>query len=296
MPTKIAAASVCNQVGLNRSIEYSAHAGRACIDESSIDDSQIGLLLNIGIYRDQNIHEPAVASLIQGRMALNGKPRPSASGERMPSTLSIDLSNGVCGFFNAIQLADSFLTTKATQAALVVASDVHPSGEAHERFPYDHLGAAVLLTASHDNSGFHDIVHKSSDDDYLGSRSFTDVMQPTGARGSLEVEQDEEFCERLNDFMVGSAAEYLASRSIDVRSLKHVIVATPPHDMSTRLTKHLGLSADQIIDVMRYGRGFSSLPILGYCTAEERGLTPGDRLLFVGAGAGLTFACGLYSV
>ncbi len=295
MPTKIATVSVCNQVGLDKSIEYSAIAGQACIDGSSIDASEIGVLLNVGIYRDQNIHEPALASLIQGRIGLNSNLRAAQSEAWGRGTLSFDVMNGVCGFFNAVQLASSFIETRSTRAVLVVASDVHPSCKVHEDFPFTHLGAAALLTRSDDGSGFHDVVVASSEDEYVGSRSFTDVGTSDRARDEITFEVEDDFAERLGDFALAAAAAYIQERRIDVRALKHVIVSTPPYDIRPALTKLLGVTSTQLVDTSsRFGVPFTSLPIIGYQIASELGLEPGDELLFLSAGAGLTFAAGMY--
>lgn len=295
MPTKIATVSVCNQVGLDKSIEYSAIAGQACIDQSSIDGSEIGVLLNIGIYRDQNIHEPALASLIQGRIGLNSNLRPAQAANWGRGTLSFDVMNGVCGFFNAVQLASSFIETRSTRAVLVVASDVHPSCKVHDDFPFTHLGAAALLTRSEDGSGFHDIVCKTSEDEYVGARSFTDVGASIRARDELTFEVEDDFADRLGGFALAAAAEYIRQHDIDVRALKHVVVSTPPCDIRPALTQLLGISSAQLIDTSaRFGVPFTSVPIVGYQIAAELGLEPGDELLFLSAGAGLTFAAGMY--
>ncbi|HEY6560563.1 MAG TPA: hypothetical protein VI072_24940 [Polyangiaceae bacterium] len=295
MPTKIATVSVCNQVGLDKSIEYSAIAGQACIDQSQIDASEIGVLLNIGIYRDQNIHEPALASLIQGRIGLNANLRPANSDAWGRGTLSFDLMNGACGFWNAVQLAASFIETRSTRAVLVVASDVHPSCKLQDDFPFTHLGAAALLTRSDDASGFHDVVCRTSEDEYVGARSFTDVGASDRARDEITFDVEPDFEERLGDFALAAAAQYIEEHGIDVRALKHVIVSTPPYDIRPALTRLLGITSAQLIDTSsRFGTPFTSVPIVGYQIAAELGLAPGDELLFLGAGAGLTFAGGMY--
>ncbi|MBC7174524.1 MAG: hypothetical protein H5U40_18915 [Polyangiaceae bacterium] len=61
------------------------------------------------------------------------------------------------------------------------------------------------------------------------------------------------------------------------------------------MSEVLDLDESRLIDVStRFGHTFTSLPILGYHLAEEAGLRAGDAILFISAGAGLTFGCGLY--
>jgi 3-oxoacyl-[acyl-carrier-protein] synthase III len=253
--------------------------------------------LNIGVYRESNIHEPALAALIQRQLGLNTGKLWARGQEPQKTTLSFDLLNGACGFFNAIQLATSFIETSATGAVLVVASDVHPSGKPQPDFPYAHLGAAMLLTPSDDGTGFHELEHHTSEGDYIGSRAFADITQPGGARGHLDFEIDAAYSERLNEFAVSALSRYLERRNLDVDALKYAILATPERSLSRKLLQLLDLNPKQVIDFRpRYGNAFSSAPILGYHTAQEHGLMSGDQLLFLSAGAGLTFACGLYRV
>lgn len=300
MPTKIASASVCNQAGLDSSIEYSARAGRACIADSSLDEADIGLLINIGVYRDWNIHEPALASLIQGRIGLNNNPldaRGRATGAGN-GTFSFDLMNGACGFFNALQVIEGFFATNTTAAALIVSSDVHPSCEVQPDFPYDHLGAAMLLTRSENGAGFSHVSYVSSNGEYVGSRTVIDIPNSGArARTTLYSEVDENFCDRLVTFAGQAATEYVERERIQVDQLKYVIAAHSPCDLRPALSQALNLRAQQLIDVATpFGDPFSSFPILGYYIAAAQGLSRGDQLLFVSAGAGLTFGCGLYVV
>jgi len=296
--TKIIATAVCNEPDLDESVEFSARAGRTALDESALDEADIGLLINIGVYRDSNIQEPALAALIQGRIGLNGDPLskkgPAFSGA---GTFSFDLLNGACGLFNAVQVAHSFMETGPTRAALVVSSNVHPSRRRHEGFPFAHLGAAMLLTDSATSSGFHSISLQVSQGEYLGSRTVADLGAGANGRSQLDFEVDADYGERLGIFAARGVAKYIMQEKIDVKRIKYALVDLSGSDGAGALTRELALSTDQCIDVnARYGASFTSFPILGYHMACAQGVASGDQLLFVSAGAGLTLACGLYVV
>jgi 3-oxoacyl-[acyl-carrier-protein] synthase III len=298
MPAKISRAVVCDRPGLNTSIELSAQAGRDCVGEAGLAESDVGLLLNIGVYRSSNILEPALASLIQGQMGLNNRPITGKGREASlgPHTFSLDLVNGTCGFFSAVQVATSFMATGTTDNVLVVSSDVHPSNERRDDFPYTQLGAAMLLTSSAGHGGFQRVMHKSSEDPYVGSASYS-LLGAAGAHGrsALTVEVDEQYADRLADFVEASLREYVERSELDVASIKYVVAPRHPGDLHATVVKVLGISEDRFIDSdARFGRTFSAQPILGYRAAEEAGLAEGDSILFVGAGAGLTFGCCLY--
>ena len=62
------------------------------------------MLINAGIYREDNMGEPALAALIQEDIGANrGQPPIGGHG-----TFSFDLINGTCGVINAIQLRVGF--------------------------------------------------------------------------------------------------------------------------------------------------------------------------------------------
>ncbi len=297
MPAKISRASVCTRPDLG-SIAYSAEAGRECLESSSLGPADVGLLLNIGVYRDANLHEPALAALIQGKMGLNNNPLTGKGREAQlgAHTFAFDLINGACGFFNAVQVAESFITAGTTDAVLIVASDVHPSTRPRDDFPYAHLGAAMLLTWSENGGGFEHVVHKTTKDDYVGSTSFLDLAEG-GANGreTITLACDAEYAQRLRAFAAASLLEYVDQRAIEVGRIRYVVAPRHPCDLHATIVEVLGIREDRLIDVdSRFGHTFTSFPILGYRLAEEAGLAEGDGILFMGAGAGLTFGCGLY--
>ena len=140
-------------------IRNAARAAEQCLTLAGADKADIGLLINVGIYRDHNIMEPSVASLIQNELAMGLDIGAEALG---PTTFSFDVVNGSCGFLNAVQIADAYLRNGTIQRALIVAGDTHPSMTAHPAFPYQPLGAAALLGFDSDTSkGFQVIDYQS---------------------------------------------------------------------------------------------------------------------------------------
>ena len=58
----------------------------------------MGVLVHTGVYRDENICEPAMAPFIQRRVGAN----PALPPLGAPGTFSFDLVNGGCGFLSAV--------------------------------------------------------------------------------------------------------------------------------------------------------------------------------------------------
>ena len=151
-------------------------------------------MLNVGIYRNNNIVEPANASLIQNSLDIN----PMYIKGR--TTFSFDILNGACGFLNAAQVAGAVLRTTDVKYVLIVSSDVHPSKEKVVNFPYRNIGAAALLEWSDDpQQGFQEIIFRTSRNGLDGLESIVDLSVP-GARRAVQVKQTERYHEHLIDF------------------------------------------------------------------------------------------------
>ncbi|GAB2679410.1 beta-ketoacyl-[acyl-carrier-protein] synthase family protein [Nocardia goodfellowii] len=127
------------------SVERSALAVREVLDRSGIDNSEVALLLNTGIHRDDNIVEPAIAALIQKKAGINLR----YHGQRTPA-LSFDIMNGPCGFLDAVQVA----AVTGARKTVIVAGEGHPSRGEHPDFPYLTSAAAVVVAPSPDDTGF----------------------------------------------------------------------------------------------------------------------------------------------
>ena len=101
-------------------------AARACLAHAGKEPGDIDMLINAGIYREDNMGEPALAALIQEDIGANlGQPPIGGHG-----TFSFDLLNGTCGVITAIQLESGLLSSGVIRLGAIVASDVDP--ELHE--------------------------------------------------------------------------------------------------------------------------------------------------------------------
>jgi len=94
---------------------------RQCLENGLGDNENLDLLINTGIYPDDHIHEPAFASLIQGRLSLSHR-------ERLSATFSFDLHNGGGGSLMALGVISGFIESGKIQYGAVVAGDSRPSG------------------------------------------------------------------------------------------------------------------------------------------------------------------------
>ena len=100
-------------------------AAGACLAYAGREPGDVGILINTGLYREDNMGEPALAALVQEDIGASpGHPPVGGHG-----TFSFDLINGTCGVINAIQLEAGMLRSGVVGLGAIVASDVDPDLE-----------------------------------------------------------------------------------------------------------------------------------------------------------------------
>ena len=280
------------------SVELTVQAAKECIASAGISMEDIGILINLGIYKEDNIGEPAMAALIQKELRLNADPLKQSPAEK--TTFCFDLLNGSCGFLNAMQILEALMKNDQIKYSLIVSSDVHPSKKQVPEFPYTHCGAAVIVThASEKNKGFRKVAIKTSENDgYMGVYGYHDFLKcGKEGRHHVVVEVDDDYINRLQKFAVKTIKEYIDSEKIDLSNVK-LISSEPVKDFGKEIAKLIGLNEDLVVKIDEiHGDPHTSALSLGYHLAlNQNKIKEGDKVLFVGASSGLTSACGLYLV
>jgi 3-oxoacyl-[acyl-carrier-protein] synthase-3 len=116
-------------------------AARSCFASAGRDAGDVDMLINTGIYREDNMGEPALAALIQEDIGANlGQPPLGGRG-----TFSFDLLNGTCGVISAIQLESGLLRSGVIRLGAIVTSDVGPKLKDSGSAPFRAAGGAMLL-------------------------------------------------------------------------------------------------------------------------------------------------------
>lgn len=290
MGTAIRATAVSTDETVRGSIAHASAAATACLEQAGVRPDQVDLLVNVGVYRDANMAEPAMSALIQKEVGINldfvRDPSPKAG-------FSFDLMNGACGALNAVQVAGAFLETGSAEYVLVVSGDAHPSTDgtphpAGSSFPYATLGAAMLLERSWER-GFGRL-HTTTSTGSPGLEGYIDltVMESAG-RHQITVERDNDYAERLADLLATSVRDYAAADGLDLtRTL--LVTSQPTPDFAADIARRTGAAAVTVAGVD--GDPHSSALILGYHQAVAAGLIEQyDTVLFAAAGAGMSAVC-----
>ncbi|MCX4515725.1 hypothetical protein OHA27_36765 [Streptomyces sp. NBC_01619] len=305
MATVITSTALAPADETGSAIGYAASAGSACLQQAGLMPSDIDVLINVGVYRDSNLSEPSVASLIQKRIGINLDYLHALDRH---AAFSFDLMNGACGVLNAVQASEALLATRSARRVLVVSADTHPSLDLARAgtaaFPYASTGAALLLERSEGTRGFGRVHYRSLPGTH-GINGYLPLREvgSTG-RSTIAVDRDSDVLERMVDLAVDSvlgavAAEDGANAAEEpATALESTLLITsqPSRDFPSRLSKRLGLASDATVTVEGLkGDPHTSALTYGFQQARDSGRLAGhDRILFLAVGAGLGSATSLY--
>ncbi|WP_225728486.1 MULTISPECIES: hypothetical protein [unclassified Nocardia] len=213
MRISIFASAVVPESDALGSIDRSTLAVRQCLARAGVDPSEVDLLVNTGIYRDDNLMEPAISALIQKHAGINlsyvGQPAPA---------LSFDLMNGPCGFLDAIEVTTATFGAKDAGVGVIVSGDGHPARTTPQDvyFPYLPAAAAVLVKPSTDESGFGRVYRARSvaPQRPLGFIPLT-AMGTEGRRTVTVIPPEESAMERGLEIAIDAAQRCLTEERID---------------------------------------------------------------------------------
>lgn len=277
-------------------IELAAQAAEHCISGSGIDKNEIDMLINVGVYREQNIIEPSVACLLQHKMGLNLDPLEFSPVGR--TTFSIDVFNGSCGFIHAAHIANSFLKNDTVKKILVVSGDTHPSKKQVPGFPYTHMGAAALLENTDcDDTGFSKFIFETPESDYIGREGFFNMYaHGSDGRNNVTIETDKNYSARLLTCSIDTIKS-IFNNEADIKRTK-LIASQPVKGFGKMIAKTLGMDEDSALDLYdKYGDPNSAALNLQFHIAKETGFFDGvEKIVFIAVNSELSVACGVYNL
>ncbi len=278
--------------GAKGTVDLARAAAETCLAQSKHDRSDIDLLLFAGVYRDEFICEPAIASLLAGALQLNDSPELAAKQK----TFACDVFNGAIGFLNACHLAVQMLQSGKARRALVAASEV----ENNARIRPDHLlglketGSALILDTEGDGrTGFGEFLFGYATELAGDLQSYFTCVD---GKWCLQQEKSEHLQQHLLHCIKATVEELLVREGVDRSKIKAVFAPQISGDFLTVLAERLGLDRRQFVDITEPGKDpFTSAVPCALRTALDSDMVgPGDIGLIIGAGSGLQVCCTLY--
>ena len=273
------------------SASMAIHAAQAALQNAHLSAKDLDLIVCATVTPD--LMTPSTANFIQHGIGCRSIP-------------SFDIIAACTGFLYALSAGDQFIRAGTAQNVLVVGADVLTRAIDHQDrntcILFGDGAGAVVLSAqpSPDRRGLHS-VHLFSD--ASGAHL---IRVPSRARYPRTDEKPVEFLtmngREVYRFAVSRMIELIEQAKKDAEALGRKINLVIPHQVNQRIIdtaiESTGFSPDQVmINLDKYGNtSAASIPI-ALDEAMRGGRTkPGDTMLFVAFGGGLTWGSAMITL
>jgi 3-oxoacyl-[acyl-carrier-protein] synthase-3 len=302
MGTRIEAASALTSRGLRKpsARRLADAAARTCLARAGKEPGDVDMLINAGIYREDNMGEPALAALVQEDIGANlGQPPIGGHG-----TFSFDLLNGTCGVITAIQIESGLLDSGVIRLGAIVTSDVDPDHQAPGATLLRPVGGALLLGRDDSLAGFTDFYAETFPEyeDLFESglvwhkRHGHRVPRRAAGQHEMAIEEKPGYEARLADCAEEASRRFLRRLGMGWGEID-LIVPTPssPHFLDALMSR-LGVPGDRVAYLTEDLEGAYTTGSIAALQAAIRSGRLGEArtTLMLAAGAGITVALALY--
>jgi len=302
MGARIEAATALTSRGLRKPTarRLADAAARACLAHVGKEPGDVDMLINAGVYREDNMGEPALAALIQEDIGANlGQPPVGGRG-----TFSFDLINGACGVISAIQLESGLLRSGIIRLGAVVTSDVGPPLADPGAAPFRPAGGAILLGWDDGDAGFADFgaeTFPEYQDLFVSGLVWQErhglrVPRQAAGQSRMVIDARPGYHARLVDCAEEAAHRFLRRLGMGMDEVDLLIPAPSSPDFLDTLRVRLGVPGDRVAYVAEDLAGaYTAGPIAALQAAIRSGrLAEARNTLVLAAGAGITVALALY--
>lgn len=293
MGARIEAVSALTSRGLRKpsARRLADAAARTCLAHAGKEPGDIDMLINTGIYREDNMGEPALAALVQEDIGANlGQPPIGGHG-----TFSFDLLNGTCGVISAIQLQAGMLRSGLIRLGAIVTSDVHPDLKDPRSAPFRSTGGMLLLGWDDGTPGFTDF-HSETFPEYEDLFVSGLVWQGRRRQNQMVIDSKPGYHDRLVDCAEEATHRFLRGLGMEISDIDLLVPAPAGPDFLDRLRARLGVPGDRVACVAEDLDGcYTTGPIAALQEGIKSGrLGEARNTLMLAAGAGITVALALY--
>lgn len=279
--------------GSPSSIQSAVDAAAACLDDSGVQRTDVGLVVHAGIYRDDFLSEPAVATLVAGEVGINAEPESADA----PKTFAFDILNGAVGFLNGCHVAAGMIGAGRTGHAMVLASEVE-NNTVESGYPRNGIaetGSAIMLSRSDGPEGFGRFVFGHHPEHQGALRTYT---QERDGRMWLRIDRDPNLAAIYASCLPSAVKELLTLENLEPQDIALVFAPYLPGAALDDLAAHIGVDRSRFVDLEAQGWAtdpFTSTLPYQIADARQRGLVkPGDVALVMAAGSGVEVGCTTY--
>ena len=273
-----------------QALEMASAAAERCLVGSSYNRSDIDLLIYAGVYRDDFLCEPALASMVEGKLMMND----AIESQLDKKTFAFDVFNGAVGFLNACQAALGMIQAKKMKSAMVVTAEIENNAETlpAELRGIQETGSAVILDASADGStGFGNFVFKYFPDYIETFKAYT--LQRSG-KTTMHFDEDPDIETYYLECISAAVCELMSIEKLDLAQIKVILPPQISAQFITSLSAKMNISRDKFVDVARKDLFTSSLPYALEHIREQHLVKPRDIGLIITVGSGIQVGCATY--
>ena len=281
-------------------------AARNCFALAGCKPGDIDMLINVGMYREDSMGEPALAALIQSDIGANPSRGQAGRAARTghAGTFSFDLLNGACGAITAIQIESGLLESGVIRLGAVVSSDVQPDVKDPGAAFMRPAGGALLLRWQEERTGFTDFGTETFPEyqDLFTSglvwrrRHGIPVPYQDPGRNEMVVTVKPGYHARLADCAEEAARRFLRRLGLGIEDIDLLVPAPADPDFLDRLRARLHIPGDRVAYTPEDLLGaYTTGPIAALQAAIRSGrLREARTTLLLAAGPGATIALALY--
>ncbi|HZK41034.1 MAG TPA: beta-ketoacyl-ACP synthase III [Atribacterota bacterium] len=269
-----------------KTYQIAAKAATEAIKNAGIDKEEIDMIILATITPDYFM--PSTANLVQAELGLDDIP-------------SFDVTAGCTGFVYGLQIADQFIKSKQSKTILVIGVEV-----LSKVIDWSDRNTCVLF-----GDGAGAVILKSSSQEgiictYTGSRGdlkglltlpavplknpFLQIPNNNGRPSNISMNGKEVFQFAIR-IMIKSISQVLNKSNLSIDDINYII----PHQANIRIIDYVArkLKVERerfIINLDRFGNTSSaSIPLALNEAHKKKIFCPGDRIIMVAFGGGLTW-------
>lgn len=272
-------------------IALEGKAVRNALGKAGIDPNKLDVVINTGLYRDDHVVEPSMASLVQGDagacLEFDGKNR----------TFSFDVYNSASGLMTAIQMIDGYLQTGFLNLGVVVAGDSEPRPGLSMGYNFVPAAGAVILAPGKDGVGFQSFRtdnYLEYIDDYVGRVEWN----PKGAKKKthyLVIKEKKGYLKHCVECSQRSLDKFLKEAKLKVKDIDLLVTSQTPKGFVEGIKKKTGLGKEVVDVTNTWGNINTAGPVAVLEELIETGQFKASKnVVFLTVGSGITVALALY--